>query len=91
MTYDRALMEDALRILADVGCSKRDAATILGMPLGSVITRARRAGIRFGAEMRPGPGCDSDAAARGWETRRARSWSWSRPVGSVRHAVCAPS
>ena len=80
---DRPLLTEALRILADIGLSKSQAAKVLGMPKGSVITRARIAGITFNGPRVVGPGCTSDQARKGWETRRSRSWVWTRTVPAV--------
>lgn len=72
MTHDRALLDDALRTLAEAGLSKRQAALVLGMPKGSVITRARLAHIQFNGPAFIGGGCNSAQALKGWETRRQR-------------------
>lgn len=77
------LLIEAIRILARVGLSKSQAAVVLGMPKGSLITRARIAGITFNGPRKIGPGCTSEQARKGWETRRARAWVWTRPVPAV--------
>lgn len=87
----RALMSEAVRTLAEVGLSQAQAATVLTMTRNQVAGIARDAHIRFEGAYRVGPGCNSEAALRGWDTRRERGWAFSRAVPPTRHMACARS
>lgn len=86
MRRRRDHLDDALRTLAEAGLSTRDAAVVLCIPRGSVITRARIAAIPFQGANRPGPGCSSDQARKGWETRRRKGWKAGPRFNNVWHA-----
>lgn len=83
---ERRLLAEAIRTLADIGLSITDVGVVLGMTRGQVASYASRAGVTFQASHRPGTGGTPESAQRGWETRRARGWTWDRAVDPVRHA-----
>ncbi len=68
----RADQAATLRALAAAGLSARQAAGLLGVTRNTVIGRARDRGVAFRGPCRPGTGCNSEQALRGWATRRAR-------------------
>lgn len=76
---------DRIAALAAQGLSTAQAAKRLGLTRNAVAGRARDNGIKFHGPQFVGGGCDSDAALRGWETRRSRGWASNRVVGMVRH------
>lgn len=78
----RSLIEDAvIEVCAQFGLSRPQTAILIGRSRSHVALHGRQMATRFAGR----PGCNSEAAQRGWETRRANGWRWVRAVGPVRH------